>query len=281
MKCKLFFPVCAILMTVLVTACSDNRSGWSGYHLTGEGDVMRYSCKKSEHISGNNTITLDGCAIPLRKVKDALYMQQRFISDGKCMFRGLVNFDTKKGTHRSILELEEGWYLGNGWIGSNGCLIDDTYYNILRNADKKQYRLLILPYGSRCKQIPFYGNFYEEKIESLEHVGGNPLQFFISTESKLFRVFESGESEELDFNFSSITAWKNRILVFTANDMTLYEIGAKLTPVFHLEKKKIRMIRRKRSNRVCKKVLYRVAKDFFVMDLQNPVPVKIDIWSVP
>ncbi|MDQ1353015.1 MAG: hypothetical protein QG657_3321, partial [Acidobacteriota bacterium] len=217
---------------------------WHGYYLTGSGDIIRYSCKQSQYIRDNETTNFQECLIPLMETNGSLYLQERKV-ENECFLKSLVSLDLQKGTLRPLLEVEKDWFVGDGFIGKNGVLKDGNYYNILRNTKKKQYKVLIIPGdGSGNRQIPIYGNFYDEPIDQLFHAAGNPLQFFVKTKSYVFRVFESGEAQELFPVPDAMAVWQNRLLVCNENGMTLYDIQDQLKPIFQ-KKGDIRKIVRK------------------------------------
>jgi hypothetical protein len=278
---KFIPPVLAILLLVMgYFWMSGSPRQWHSYYLTHGGDIMRYSCKQSQFIRGDEITNFQECLVPLMELNGSLYLQERVV-ESECFLKGLVSLDLQKATLRPLMQIEKDWFVGDGFLGKNGVLKDGKYYNILRNPKKKQYKILIIPTdGSGDRQIPIYGNFYEEPIEQFLYAGGAPLQFFVRTKSRVFRVFESGEAQELFPVPKSMAVWKDRLLVFNGEGMILYDISDQLKPVFQ-KQGDIRKVLRKFGSLSMQKVLFREERKYYLLDMEDPKPERIELDTNP
>lgn len=277
-----FIPPLAVILALVMGYfwLSAGSLQWHSYYLTHGGDIIRYSCKQSQFIRGDEITNFQDCLVPLLETNDSLYLQVRKV-ENECFLKGLVSLDLQKGTLRPLLELEKDWFVGDGFPGKNGVIKDGNYYNILKNTKKKQYKILIIPVdGSGDRQIPIYGNFYEEPIEQLLYAGGTPLQFVVKTKSYVFRVFESGEAQELFPAPRAMAVWKDRLLVFNNGAMILYDISDQVKPVFQ-KQGDIRKIVRKFGSISMPKVLFREERKYYLFDLENVTLEKVEIDANP
>jgi hypothetical protein len=135
-------------------------------------------------------------------------------------------------------------------------------------------------HGTSVKGIPVYGNFYDKPIKQLFHVVEEPLQFFVMNDVCLYRIFESGEAEELPFCRDALAVWENRLLIFDKQGMTLYEISDQLKPIFH-KKGKIRKVLRKFGSLLSSKVLIKEEKGFYLFSLEDQSLEPVDLCSRP
>ncbi len=257
--------------------------GWRGYYLTSDGDITRYSCHRSQIIRKNGEIiNLEGCLMPLMEKEGSIYMQVRKMQK-ICDLKSLVSLDLQKGNIHPIMVVKKGWSMGYGYLGKNGVLKKDIYYNIFQNREEKEYKILIIQ-GTSVREIPVYGNFYDKPIDRLFHVVEEPLQFFVTSDSRMYRIFERGDAEELPFHISkpskTLAVWKNRLLVFEGKGMTLYEISDQLKPIFQ-KKGKIIKLRRKFGSLLTPKVLIREERGLSLFSLEDQSIEPVDFSSRP
>lgn len=256
--------------------------GWAHYYLTGEGDVVRSHCTRGQWLRPGEPMEFKGCTTPLYEENRTLYLQvrEKKESDKPCMIRHMATLDLATGNMKTLMDIDEGWIMGMNSGDRNGAMKDGTYYNIIRNLPLKQYKIIAVNKETGVKEIPVYGNFYEETIDDLFHVGGHPMQFFITTKTLVYRVFESGEAEELFPIPEGLMVWKDRLLVFDEKGMTLYDIAEKLIPVFHKEGK-IKKVRRRFGSLVSAVTLVQVGRDYYLLDMESMRFDKLDIKYRP
>ncbi len=253
---------------------------WRHYYLTRDGDIMRSYCTRSQLIRGDRLTPFDGCVSPLLEADNSLYLHVRVKGKKECQTRRLEHLDLENGNRRTLFEVEEGWFLGHGVGHRNGILRDGTYYNILRNLDREQYKIIILNKDGSSGEIPVYGNFYGETIDDLFHVAARPPQFFVTTQSTVYRIFENGEAEELFPIPKGMITWKDRLLVFDGKGMTLFEISEQLEPVFH-KLGKIKKVRRRFGSLDSSKAMVMVDRKIYLFDMENEQFEAVDIHYRP
>ena len=161
-------------------------------------------------------------------------------------------------------------------IDSTGIIKGENYYVLLGNFEEKSYKIVKIN-KSKSKEIPVKGNFKfnEEKkswyYASLLYVLTDPLQFIITQYETLYRVDETGNVREL-FKLDSLSRWKNRLLVFNENGMTVYEISrqGELNPIF-TKKGDFKKVRRRFGSIDSRKVLIRdhKQKKYSIFNLEN------------
>jgi len=275
-----FIPPMVVLIGIMVgVTWLMSNSGWKGHYITHDGDIIRYSCHRSQIIRKNGEIiNLEDCLVPLIEREGSIFMQVRKI-EKKCDLKGLVSLDLQKGSIHPIMDVKKGWSMGYGFIGKNGVLIKDIYYNIFQNKKEKKCKILIID-GTSVREIPVYGNFYGKPIKQLFHVVEEPLQFFVLSDWRMYRIFENGEAEELPFCCDSLAVWKNRLLIFDKQGMSLFEISDQLTPIFQ-KKGQIRKLRRKFGSYLSPKVLIQKEKRFYLFSLKDQSLEPVDFNSRP
>jgi hypothetical protein len=111
-------------------------------------------------------------------------------------------------------------------------------------------------------------------------VSGEPLQFFVYTKSRVYRVFESGEAEELFPLPGSIAVWKNRLMVFNSDGMTLYEIGEQLRPICR-KKGDIKKVRRRFGSLTTPVVLINEGRNLYLFGLEDQRIEPLEFTSRP
>jgi ABC-type transport system involved in multi-copper enzyme maturation permease subunit len=259
---------------------------WGHYYLARKGDVFRSFCTRSQWIRAGEPMVFNGCLTPLYEENNRVYLQlrERMENGKECMTVKLEELNLLNGNREKLLDVEDGWALGMGVGGRNGVALNGVYYNILRNLNRKQYKIIAVNTGpvkeTIAGEIPVYGNFYEETIDDLFHVGGHPLQFFVTTQKLVYRIFENGEAEELFPIPEGLMVWKDRILILDEKGMTLYDIREKLTPVFHKDGT-VKKVRRKFGSVVSAVMLIQLGKDIYLFDMENPRLKKLGIKYRP
>ncbi|MCP5105248.1 MAG: ABC transporter permease [bacterium] len=268
---KFITPMVVVIALLIGIAWLRSSTPWSHYYLTQTGDILRYSCpgQKSQLLRAGKVTAFKGCVLPLGEENGSVYMQMRK-RDEICRLLRLVKLDLQTGTTHPFKEVQEGWNMGGGFLGKSGVFKDGNYYNIMKNKEEKQFKVLIVSGDTKTKikEIPVYGNFHEESIRQLFHVADNPVQFFVHTKSRVYRVFASGEAEELFAVPEAMSVWKNRLLVFQRSGMTLYDISAQLKPIFQ-KKGKIRKILRKYGSRTSPRVMFREDKSYYIFGMED------------
>lgn len=282
-----FFPPLLVIVGLLLGYFwwTGGPTTWFGYYLTSGGDIVRMSHAKTQLIKKHEVKTLQGSLFPLMETNGQLYMMVKREKKGcECQVKSLVSLDLEKGTTQPVLEAPEGWYLSTSYAGKSGVMKDNTYYNLLLNEDETQYKILIIARDDNqhihVSEIPIYGNFYREPIQRLFHVGGEPLQFFVYTRSRVYRVFESGEAEELFPLPGSIAVWKNRLMVFNDDGMTLYEIGEQLRPICRKEGN-IKKVRRRFGSLTTPVVLINEGRNLYLFGLEDQRIEPLEFTSRP
>ncbi len=275
-----FVPPMVIIIGMMVGASWwMSNSGWQGYYLSHDGDMTRYSCSRTQIIRKNGEITnLKGCLRPLMEAEGSIYVQVMKM-EKKCKIKKLVSLDLQKGSIQHIMDVKDGWHTGYGYLGKDGVLKKGIYYNILQNWEQKECKILMI-HGTSVKGIPVYGNFYDKPIKELFHVVEEPLQFFVLSDERIYRIFENGEAEELPFYCESLAVWENRLLIFEKQGMTLYEISDQLKPIFKMNGN-IRKLRRKFGSLLSSKVLIHGEKGFYLFSLEDQSLKPVDIRSRP
>lgn len=282
-----FFPPLLVIVGLLLGYFwwTGGPTEWYSYYLTSSGDIVRRSHSHTQLIKKHEVKTLKGSLFPLMETNGQLYMMVKREKKGcECQVKSLLSLDLEKGTTRPVLEPPEGWYLSTHYAGKSGVVKDDTYYNLLLNEDKSQYKILIIASNTddhiHVSEIPIYGNFYQEPIQRLFHVAGEPLQFFVYTKSRIYRVFESGEAEELFPLPRSMAVWKDRLMVFNGDGMTLYEIGEQLRPICR-KKGDIRKVRRRFASLTTPIVLINEGRNLYLFGLEDQRIEPLEFTSRP
>jgi hypothetical protein len=275
-----FVPPMVVIIGMMVgVAWLMSSSGWRGYYITHDGDLTRYSSRRTQIIrKSGEVINLNGCLRPLMEVEGSMYMEV-IKMEKKYKIKKLVSLDLQKASIRPIMDVKDGWYTGHGYLGKDGVLKKGIYYNILQNREKKECKILMI-HGTSVRGIPVYGNFYNKPIKQLFHVVEEPLQFFVMNDVCLYRIYKNGEAEELPFCSDALAVWENRLLVFDQQGMTLYEISDQLKPIFQ-KKGKIRKLRRKFGSLLSSKVLIKEEKGFHLFSLEDQSLEPVDLCSRP
>lgn len=277
-----FVPTIVVIIAILLglSWLSTSGYGWGVCTMTETGDILRYSCQGSQLIRNNGeVINLKGCVVPLRQAGNSIIMQGRKV-EKVCNLKSFVSLDMDAGITRHIMDAKAGWSTGKGLAGKNGVFMNGVYYNIYQNHEENQVKILMIK-GTHVSTIPVYGNFYGKDVDDLFHVTENPLQFFISSGSHVFRVFETGETEEIPLSIEDLAVWKNRLLVFETDQMTLFEISRELKPVYRLKGNRLKKLRRKFGTYQTPQVLIKEEKGFFLFNLEDQSLKNIDITSRP
>lgn len=282
-----FFPPLLVIVGLLLGYFwwTGGPIEWYGYYLTSGGDIVRMSHSHTQLIKKHEKKTLEGSFLPLMETNGQLYMMVKRVKKGcECQVKSLVSLDLEKGSTRTVLEPPEGWYLSTYYPGKSGVVKDNTYYNLLLNEDEMQFKILIVAQDDNhhihVSEIPIYGNFYREPIQRLFHVAGEPLQFFVYTKSRIYRVFESGEAEELFPLPGSIAVWKNRLMVFNGGGMTLFEIGEQLRPICR-KQGHIRKVYRRFGSLTTPVVLFNEGRKLYLFGLEDQRIEPLEFTSRP
>jgi ABC-type transport system involved in multi-copper enzyme maturation permease subunit len=273
---KFAAPLLVILVLTALVFWLRSSEDWGGYYLTEQGEIFRASCPqdRAQRIKiladGRQVTELNENAWTLLENNGSLYYQVRERTD-VCRTHSMKVLNLETGASRNLLEVKDGWTFCHGHIGISGVIINGTYYNILFNPEEKQFKVIGISTGeerAKVREIPIYGNLQEAYLHLLFHVVESPLQFFLLGDSDMYRVMENGDFEKIRFPFKQLIAWKNRLLVFDKEGMTLYDIGRELTPILRKEGL-IRLVRRKFASPVSREVLIREDSKFYRFNLET------------
>lgn len=271
-------PLIVVLGLVMGYQWLQRIDGYHRYHLTRDGQVLQGTCLQARYIDGDEIVTLEDCGGTLADGGDFLITQVRTHKE-YCHAIRIERLELKDLSRRPLLEIDEGWWLGAGFPGKSGIIKNHKYYNLLVNSKEKKYRMIIID-GYKTKQIPIYGNFQPEFKMQLIQVVEEPLQFFILSESRIYRVMENGEALELPFHPTALSVWKNRLLVFSSSGMTMYENSRQMTPIFQ-RKGNIQKVTRKWGSHTQQVVIFREGKEFYLFGMEDQRLVPLEIKSKP
>ena len=248
---------------------------WCHYFLTDNGEIFRFSPGESQLINKEQKILhrFPGHLVPLYQKGSSLYVEK---SKGHTDPESINILNLETGESELLYELAKGWRVMFDSIDSTGIIKGENYYVLLGNFEEKSYKIVKIN-KSKSKEIPVKGNFKfnEEKkswyYASLLYVLTDPLQFIITQYETLYRVDETGNVREL-FKLDSLSRWKNRLLVFNENAMTVYEISrqGELNPIF-TKKGDFKKVRRRFGSIDSRKVLIRdhKQKKYSIFNLEN------------
>jgi hypothetical protein len=281
---KLLPPLLVIMVLVTGFFWLRHHPTWWGYYLTKEGDIVRASCSMQrgqflQHGNSIDPLPLGGSAWPLVERENQLLIQVRKISENHCYTKSIKMIDLKKGSVNSLWHLPDQWVIYHNLLGANGRIIKDHYYNLISNWEEKQYKIIILPLtDSRHtpKEIQLSGSI-EEPIRYMFHISQEPMRFFFGSKNDLYWAKEDGQLHLFHQSPQSMTAWKNSVLVFDNDKMTLYECGDEMKPVL-MKEGIIRKIRPRHGGFTGRKVLVRVGMDLRIFDMEirrfQPTPLE-------
>jgi hypothetical protein len=281
---KLLPPLLAIFLITSGFFWLRHQPSWWGYYLTNEGQIIRASCSMQrgqllQDNPGSTPIPLAGSAWPLVETEDQLLIQIRTRSQTHCKTRHINRIDPKTGRETFIWNLPDGFSMNHNLYGANGRIIENHYYNLIYNYEEKIYKIIILPLNHphpRPKEISLYGPM-QGHIYYLFHISQEPLGFFLAGKNHLYWANEDGEIHPFHDSFQNMTAWKNNLLVFSSDKMTLYEYNGQLKPVM-VKEGIVRKINNRHKGFTSKKVLVRTGKKLRLFDLETrefqPTPLK-------
>jgi len=250
-------------------------TAWCGYFLTDSGDIFRFSPGESQLINKEQKILrrFPGHQVPLYQQGTSLYVVK---SKGHTDPESIDLLNLQSGAAELLYQLAKGWWVMNDSVERTGIIKGENYYALLGNFEEKSYKIVEIAKG-KSKEITIKGNFTfnEEKKSwyhaSLVYVLTDPLQFIITRYETLYRVDATGKAREF-FKVDALSCWKNRLLVFNENGMTLYEISGQgeLNPIF-TKKGNIRKIQPKFGSIYSRKVLVRDHKQrkYFIFNLES------------
>jgi len=248
---------------------------WCSYFLTGSGEIFRYSPGESQLIDKEQKILhrFPGHLEPLYQKGSSLYVQK---SKGHTYPESIDILNLETGTSELLYPLAKGWQVMSDSTGGTGIIKGENYYVLLGNLEEKSYQVVEIAKG-KSREIPVKGNFKfnEEKKSwydvSLVYVLTDPLRFIIIQDETLYRFDETGNVREL-FKADALACWKNRLLVFAENSMTVYQVSGKgdLEAIF-TKKSNIKKVRRRFGSIDSRKVLVRDLKQgkYFIFSLEG------------
>jgi hypothetical protein len=250
-------------------------TAWCNYFLTDSGYIFRFSPGESQLINKEQKILhrFPRHQVPLYQKGTSLYVVK---SKGHTFPESINILNLETGESELMHQLAKGWWVMSDSIGNTGIIKGENYYVLLGNFEEKSYKIVEIA-KEKSNKIPVNGNFKfnEEKkswyYASLLYALTDPLQFLIIQYETLYRVDETGNVREL-FKVDSLSRWKNRLLVFNENGMTLYEISAQgeLNPIF-TKKGHFKKVRRKFRLISSRKVLIRDREQgkYFIFSLEG------------
>ncbi len=280
---KFSIPPAVLLLVILVVGLLQSGHYWSNHFLTESGEVLRSSCHRTDLLRGDEVIPLKEGYMPLLESGGIIYAYTMNCENRNYFAKKLVTIDPATGFVKTLAKFEPGWFLGYGWDSRRGILSKGTYYNLLRNFEQRQYKI-IMTRGKKLKELPVYGNFNEEYLLELLHVADSPRQYLVRTKKRIYSIGEKGEARELISIPNGIVTWKHRLLAMYSTKMILFDFqdtAAPPTPIFKREGefKKVNKFHVIEKN--TRKMLYRNFKTYFSFDLETMETVPVKIWKKP
>jgi len=280
---KKFFPGLLLLAIMIagitiLTAPQD----WSNLFLTSDGLIFKNSCQRSEIAIGRTRHRFQGCLTALRETADggAMYglIQEPMGSKAACRNRNLVVIDLKTGALKTLFHFAEGWSVAGGYGGEIGAIHNGTYSILLQNSQLKKAMLLQVHDG-KVRKIQIAGDFYDAKISYVLYLNGDPPQFVIFSEPRLYRLDGSGRVEEMAAS-KSLNVWRDKVLVFDSSGMSLYRVGAGLT-LLRKWQGKYKKILRRISGYESRGVIYHAKREYFWLDMEQQKEEKLKLETAP
>lgn len=254
---------------------------WNNYFLTKNGLILRNSCQRSEILLEHEKKHFTGCLTALRETADrqSLYCLTREPQpDAPCSNKNIVALNLKTGAAKTLFEIPKGWIISEGYPGEMGSSQDGIYSVFLQNPKLKKAMIIEIR-DEQVKQFPISGDFQDTQINYIFYLKSQPRQLVIFSESRLYRLDLSGQVEELA-KADSFTVWQDKILMFTADEMNLYQVGEQLTLLQQRKgnyKKSVRRI----SGYESRGVIYHSDRDYFWLDLEQQKESKLELKSPP
>lgn len=276
-----FIPA-LVLIVLLVFGINYLTTGveWAFWHLTADGDILKTSRKKTALLKRNKQKLMFKERIePLTEDKGMLYAA---LGEGRKQPDQLVRVDMETGEIEKLYRAEPGWWFHT--FTDSGVKTGGEIYFLLTGENHKEYKIVELgPDGVRTTAMKI-DLFPKESFCKFHGVAGDPLQLFIITDSKdrpsrIFRVFENGESEFL-FEADAISVHKNRIARFTSREITVYKVGKELEQIFRKEGD-IRIVKRKFDGVMPRKVIVKIDSIYYIFDIEAETFTKVNLKSLP
>lgn len=273
-----FFPVLVLLLiSILAITYFATGTHWWYCYLTKDGNVLRVALKKTVLIKNNeDMVVFNKCLIPLLESQHETYALD--YRRGKGKGQSLVRVDFQKEKVKKLYQPDEGWWFHRSPLGRNGVKFGRRAYFLLTDQDHKNYRIIEI-IGDEYREIPIKMDFGREGIHYICQVTGPPLQFIVYTNSMVYRIFANGEAESA-FAAEEFTVWKNRILIFTEQGMTLYEMGQDIKLLFK-DSGKIKRIRRRFEDKISKKVFIRQGNSCYIFNMENMSRENVNLSEMP
>lgn len=276
-----FIPSLVIIVLLLfgITYIT-TKVEWAYSFLTKDGSIFKITRNRTVlETRGNKKFIYKKPIEPILEDKGKIYAVFR---PGKKLPRQLLRLNLETGKIEKIFRGEPGWSFI--LIPDSGIKSGEQLYFLLYNYDSKKYRVAetkedeIRTFDININLLP------EERIYVFHGVVADPLQFFVFTmsedrPSRVFRIFADGESEFL-FEADGICVLENKLTMFTRTELTVYEVGKELKPVFQ-RIGEVRILKRRFFNLIPPKPLLKIDNITYLFDIKNETFTRVNLKSLP
>ena len=269
-----FLPFCALLLVITIGYLL-LRFGtrYFCHALTANGDMVRVTCQTCDHtewLGRDGTVRrYSGCLHPLQEKEGKMYVE--YDPPGHAGPKEIVRINFASGEKESLCRVPDNWFIIKEAMGKAGIILADRFFLLLGNEKLKQLQILEVT-ATQMRTIPVQIPISRKHDYNLVHVT-DANKFFILSDSQLFCIDSSGKAQ-LVCQAKAVSAWKDRLLVFTNEAMILYRIGQSLEPLFRMEGI-VRKCRRKFSSSQQRVTLFKAQGQTYLFDLEKESPEKI------
>ena len=253
-------------------------ANWSSYYISGDGTLLRNSCRLSEVLPGGARIP--ACLVALREAPQGgrlLAVVHKPRPGRPCVQERIVSLDLRSGSLRTLYAIPAGWYIAGGYPGEIGSFAGGAFLVLLRQAREGKVMAVAVD-GRGAVATPLPGAALEKEIGYAGFLSRSPLQaLVIGTERAV--LLSGGGIREIGAA-ETACRWNERLLLFDAAGMSLYRLGAEPALLWRREGR-FRKVRRHVAGYESRYVLYRAANRFMLLDMASGAETAIDLPSIP
>lgn len=262
---------------------------WCCYTLTQQGEIFRASrfIDATEFSGKTHVHRLPGHLAAMQQDGRFMYCMENDWKDenGERASR-VMRLNLDSGNVEYLAEFP-GFCFTTGVHGRSGVFHGSRIYFLMVKYSKKEYSILeVERIGTGVREIPIVGKIEKGKrFSHLAFVNGSPLQFYIFSHGNLYRFDGSGGALDSMIEANGIATWKNRLLAFNKEGMTLYDVNGGLKEVFKKTGSLVLMDRKfdGLGSTGCRWVIYRDRGNggYYCFDLKDTVNRKIKLKTRP
>ena len=246
-----------------------------------DGTLIRNSCRSSEVLPAAASGRIAACLVTLRDAEKegaVLGLIHKPRRGKACRHESIVSLDLKSGALRTLYRIPSGWWVAGGYPGEIGTIRAGAFLLLLQQPEQKKAMVLVLDERG-ARTVPLPGGLLEEEISYAGFQSREPLRLLVIDKSRAHILSGDGRLQEIAAS-ESANVWGDRLLLFTASGMSMYQIGEEPILLWRREGR-FRKVLRHVSGFESRFVLYRSAGEFFAMDMAGAQETKLDLPSLP